>query len=424
MNPPESVVMSRHTLWHGCLFVPLIISISGAVRADEPVRVRSRTFDIDYSTNGRALPLSAVRLWYTLDRGESWLIGAADEDRHSPIAFEAPREGLYGFFLVLENATGPSSAPPNSTTQPHLWSFVDYTVPVVQLHPLRQTTVLGHRVLQIRWTAIDAHFGSRPVEIQYRRLPAREWHHAMADLLPNTGRYDWRLPTDLDGSIAVRVNVRDLGGHHVESEPEIVEIHSLPSPVPAASGYRALSNAQTSGGMSQRQPGSVRAKQHAARLFAEAIASGARGDYRKSIAGLREVVRLNPQHAEAFAEIGEMLYRIGDSDRALNAYELALQQQPAMRTALRGAARVYRQRNDLAAAASRLRTILRHNPNDAAVWVNLGDIAIYQGDDVLARECYTRATQIDPTATQAIEDAQRRLNLMAEVSRTYRPTDR
>ena len=90
-----------------------------------------------------------------------------------------------------------------------------------------------------------------------------------------------------------------------------------------------------------------------------------------------------------------------------------------MRTALRGAAKVHRQGNELAAAAGHLRTILRYNPNDAEVWVNLGDIAIYQGDDVLARECYARATRIDPAATQAIDSARKRLALMTEVSRTY-----
>ncbi len=53
--------------------------------------------------------------------------------------------------------------------------------------------------------------------------------------------------------------------------------------------------------------------------------------------------------------------------------------------------------------------------------MNLGDIAIYQGDEILARECYTRATHIDPQATQVIADAQKRLDLMAEVSRGYQP---
>lgn len=90
-----------------------------------------------------------------------------------------------------------------------------------------------------------------------------------------------------------------------------------------------------------------------------------------------------------------------------------------MRAALRGAAMVHRRRNDNISAAAMLRTILRYNPNDAEVWMNLGDLAIYQGDESQAREYYTRATQIDPYATLVIDDSRKRLALMAEASRTY-----
>jgi hypothetical protein len=280
--------------------------------------------------------------------------------------------------------------------------------------------MLGHRVLQIRWTAIDTHFGPRPIEIMYQRLPGRDWYAVTDAPLPNTGRYDWRLPTDVDGSVALRVIVRDRGGHRVNSEAQVLEVAVLPSVSPSVpEGFNAPTLGAGFVNEGAALSGSLRAKERAGQLFTEAVACGARGEYREGIARLREVVRLDPQRAAAFAGMGDMLYRIGDFDRALNAYDLALRQQPTMRRALRGAAKVHRQRNDLAAAAGHLRTILRHNPNDAEVWVNLGDVAVYQGDDVLARECYARATRIDPTATEAIDSARKRLALMTEVSRTY-----
>ena len=139
---------------------------------------------------------------------------------------------------------------------------------------------------------------------------------------------------------------------------------------------------------------------------------------------MREAIRLDPQLTDAFAEMAGMLYLLGDTDKALSAYELALAQQPTLRKALQGAARVYRHKHDYRSAAERLRTILRYNPNDAEVWMNLGDIAVYQGDEILARECYTRATQIDPDATEIIASARKRLALMQEVSRTYKPRGR
>ena len=134
---------------------------------------------------------------------------------------------------------------------------------------------------------------------------------------------------------------------------------------------------------------------------------------------MREAVKLDPMLTAGFGELGGMPYQLGDLDRALTAYEIALDQQPTLRKALQGAAKVYRQRKDYASAARRLRTILRYNPKDAETWMNLGDIGIFQGDELLARECYVRAAQIDEQASDIIEQAQKRLALMAEVSRSY-----
>ena len=164
-------------------------------------------------------------------------------------------------------------------------------------------------------------------------------------------------------------------------------------------------------------------QEHAQRLMAQALAQRSRGQYPEAISRLREAVRLNPRWSEAFVEMGEMLYHIGDVDRALNAYELALRQEPLSRRALRGAAVVHRRQNDHNSAARLLRTILQADPNDAEVWINLGDISVFQGDEVMARECYTRASLVDPAATQVVDDARRRLELMSTVSRTY-STDR
>jgi len=134
-------------------------------------------------------------------------------------------------------------------------------------------------------------------------------------------------------------------------------------------------------------------------------------------------VKLDPLFTDGFAELGSMLFQLGDLERALTAYEIAVDQQPTMRRALRGSAMVFRQKKDYASAAKQLRAILRTNPNDAEAWMNLGDIGIFQGDELLARECYVRATQIDAGAEDVIRKAQERLALMAEVSRTYQQRD-
>jgi len=80
-------------------------------------------------------------------------------------------------------------------------------------------------------------------------------------------------------------------------------------------------------------------------------------------------------------------------------------------------ARAYERKGDMPAAAEKLQLILRYHPTDAEVWLQLGDVSVHQGDEVRARECYSRAAQTDPKAAKIIADAQQRLTLMADLSR-------
>ena len=407
---------------HGCHVVWLMaFLITPRVSGEPAVQVGSATFDVEYAVNDDALPLDVVTLWYTLDGGSSWAEYGVDPDRQSPMSFRASREGRHGFFFVFQNATGSSSPAPQAGAAPQLSVFVDYTPPTAELHALRQADVLGKRTLQIRWTARDVNFADRPVQLKYRRLPDRPWTWVGDGALPNTESYDWHIPDELSGPVAVRLTVVDRSGRRTTAGPQTVDIRS-PVAIEPPSGHMLA--ARRSGTSYAAPPVlSSTIQDHAQRLMAQALAQRGRGQYPEAISRLREAVRLNPRWPEAFVEMGEMLYHIGDVDRAMNAYELALRQEPLSRRALRGAAVVHRRKNDHNSAARLLRTVLQANPNDAEVWINLGDISVFQGDEVMARECYTRASLVDPAATQVVENARRRLELMSTVSRTY-STDR
>ncbi len=411
------------------------------VVAQNAVSVQTRHVEIDYTLNREALPIQAVEMWVTADRGSTWQLVGQDQDLVSPATFDAPSEGLFGLFLIIKNATGPSSLPPTASTPPQRWVFVDETPPVVQLHPLQQTVASGDRVVQIRWTAIDSFLPDRPIELQYRTAAGTDWYPVVPGPLPNTGQFDWHTPPDLS-SLAIRAVVQDRGGHRVASEPGYITI--TPPTLPAAtlasgspsttyqrpSGQTMYGYASPTGQSgfptsniaipSSALTGSPRAKQLANRYMVEAATLRDQGDLQRSVARLREAVRLDPDRTEAFAEMASMLYRLGDFDRAMSAYDIVLRQEPASRSALLGAAAIFSHRKDYVSAEKNLRTVLRNRPNDAEVWMNLGDIAIYQGNEGLARESYTRATQIDPSATKIISDARSRLLLMDNSSRTFR----
>ena len=407
--------MDARVIGAGCLWWGLVAAAVVAGSVDEPVEVPVRTFEIEYAVNPEAEPLDAVQVWYTMDRGSSWHLYGVDADRQSPVAFNAPAEGLYGLYIVLTNATGPSSPPPTASDAAHSWVFVDYTAPVVQVHPPRLTAVLGESVLQIRWTALDDHLTNRPVELAYRLPPNTSWQPVTVNPVANTGRYDWHVPDGLTGPVTVRVTVRDRGGHRNESVSPIVE-------VPARTGLTTASLSPTGpapAGTYSRATGRTPAQTKARELHREALELLGRGDDRAAIMQLREAVRLDPTLTDAFAELGGILYRVGDSDGALDAYELALQQNPALRSALIGAAEIETQQQRYTAAARRLRQVLSTNRKDVEVWMNLGDLALLQGDQLTAKQNYLRAVSLDPEQIEIVAAAQKRLKMINDASRVY-----
>lgn len=425
----------RVRLTPGCAAFAALLLATFAHAAD-PTVVTTRRFDIEYAVNDAALPLSAAELFITTDLGATWTLFGEDEDRQPPMSFFAPDDGLYGFYFVLKNAAGASSEPPTRGSESQTTVLVDQTPPLVQLHSLRLSDSGDQYFVQIRWTAVDTQFGPRPIEIAHQQIHGAEWASITPQPLANTGRFDWRVPADVSGSIAIRVTASDKGGHAVSTEAQTIEFPSIhPASTLPTKGAPNPANSEIVGAMPTRGPvdpvsmrenhlgadgavgsGSKKARERAQRLLTEAVVLGQRGELRDAIARTREAVKLDPESTDAFTEMGDLLLRFGDLDRSLSAYEIAIRQKPAARGALVGAARVHTQRKDYAAAAERLRAVLRYNPADAEVWMNLGDVAIYRGDEVAAREHYLRATKIDPAATKVIEDAKKRLQIMADAT--------
>lgn len=387
----------------------------------ETLRIQTQMFDIEYEVNEEALPLVSVQLWYTVDGGATWQLFGEDEDRHPPIGFLAPREGEYGFYLRMVNEGGASGPPPVVHTPPQLFAFVDFTPPVVQLHAPTQTSALSQRVLRIPWTAVDAHFPSRPIQIMYQWPVGGEWRAVSPDPIANTGRFDWRVPNDLSGVGALRVVATDRGGFRVESEIAKVELAVKIDPLPTrATGEIGIPAPVRLTEPVRTAESTDSAKTQAVRLYAEALAHRDRGEYRQAVARLRDVVRLDPESVAAVQEMASLLYMSGDYDRSLEAYNLVLARQPMQRAAVLGVARVHRQRQEYETAAEKLRALLRFNPTDGEAWMALGDIGVYKGDEILARECYTRAMHAKSGDTAVIEDARQRLSLMTELNRSAR----
>ena len=164
---------------------------------------------IVYEVNASALPLESVALWYTTDLGQTWQLYGYDEDLRSPARFEAPGEGLYGFYAVVRNRVGESSGDPSSGTRPLHQILVDLTSPLLQAHSATLGRIEDRQMVLIRWTAYDAHFGPRPITLEYRSAGDGRWH-TLGRGLPNEERYEWAVPRGVFGKTAIRLSAREV----------------------------------------------------------------------------------------------------------------------------------------------------------------------------------------------------------------------
>src|SRR5690606_23999333 len=77
--------------------------------------------------------VARVELFGTRDGGATWTSLGTDPDNRSPLLVTVNGEGLYGFQVVVESASGLAGSPPRAGDRPELWIGVDLTKPQATL---------------------------------------------------------------------------------------------------------------------------------------------------------------------------------------------------------------------------------------------------------------------------------------------------
>src|SRR5262249_47392394 len=72
-----------------------------------------------------------------------WMPADAKRVGEHTLRFDAPHDGRYDFFIVIETAGGRSADPPASGAAPHATIVVDTTVPILQIHRLTAASPPG-----------------------------------------------------------------------------------------------------------------------------------------------------------------------------------------------------------------------------------------------------------------------------------------
>lgn len=396
---------------------------------DDLPRVGSKRFEITYELDRPDLPLTQVQLWFTIDLGETWHNYGTDGDKTSPIEFIAPNEGIYGFFLLIQNEAGASSKPPSFGTEPQQWAFVDYTPPLAQLHYVKfENDDPSTGIVHIRWTAFDQFAINRPITLTFQRAGELTWLPLYGPM-PNIGRFDWTFPAKLHGPVRVKLAVVDRAGHLVERVSDPITIPGSDSlsissddqaptlSTTALNQARSLSgSADLTGGQPSPSPYQVAATQPTAREIQQAEQRYQRGSYHLvrqeyELASERftEALERNPNHLQANYDLAGIHLLRKRYDHATEIYQQIVQQSPDHRDALWGMALASWYKHRYANAADALRKILGKNNRDAPAWLKLGDVDWQLGRRTEARNNWTNALQAPQAESKILSKAKSRL---------------
>lgn len=185
--------------------------------AEVPKMVNSRTFQIEYEVESvGSAGVAKVELFGTRDGGETWTSLGTDPDNRSPLVVTVNGEGLYGFQVVVQSASGLSGPPPRAGQRPELWIGVDLTKPQAALTGAEPGNNPDELVLF--WEARDARLESRPISLYFSNRPGGPWT-PIASGLENTGRYTWRLDNRVRQQVYIKLEARDEARNISVSEP-------------------------------------------------------------------------------------------------------------------------------------------------------------------------------------------------------------
>ncbi len=203
-----------------------LVSGSGTPPGISPRMVNSRRFELEYDVESvGSSGVAKVELWTSRDAGRTWSMLGTDPDAASPYVVQVDEEGVYGFKIVIETASGLRSPSPVPGDLPEVWVGIDVTKPTAKIVSIQQRGLDEGGTLTLRWEAGDRLLTDRPITLSFSDKPDGPWTTIAAGL-PNTGVYDWPFDARTPERLYVKIEARDSAGNatsYVTAEPTIIE---------------------------------------------------------------------------------------------------------------------------------------------------------------------------------------------------------
>lgn len=456
-DPTSEVVrrMKRYTAAFGRRFkvVPVLLLAIGAagVASGEMVlpaidprtipTVGTQEFAVRYHADESGGPITRAELWYTRDEGKTWS-QVSDIERKSALAdammqreltFRAEEDGLYGFYIILHNAAGPSALPPEPGTRPMQWVRVVTSAPLVSITAVRPDERFDrNRQVVIRWNVIGDHLPERPVTVQYRSEQTGSYR-SLAELQQPTGAFCWTVPDGIHGRVAIKVVATDLAGHRgsaVYDQLRIDEITTNDRAVVTAdrtletnhSAFQKSKSGETGPhpptvtwlhGEPDAAPATlddVAARQAQAR-YEQGTWHRLRGEYDLAIARYRETVEIDPQLHAARHDLAAVLLLLGRIEQAEQELGRILSVEPDHRASLKTLALLHARRKEFRSASETLQKLLLVDPRNPEAWLYFGDMALFTGDRPAALAAWQKVGELEGAGDELRQRARTRLEM-------------
>lgn len=127
-------------------------------------------------------------------------------------------------------------------------------------------------------------------------------------------------------------------------------------------------------------------------------------NFSESIFYNQQCIRIDPNFAEAYGNLGNSLKELGDIDGAIQFYLKAIKIKPRFSDAYNNLASSYMQLGQTGEAIETYRMALVLHPGLVDAHSNLGNLYKAQGDFALAKQCYCEAIRIKPDFAVALNN--------------------
>jgi hypothetical protein len=201
----------------------------------EVQHVRDRQVAIDFDVDRKGPSgVKKIDVYVTQDDGQSWHKYSETLNTNPPLQLDLPpKDGLYGFCMVLWSGVGQSEGPPRAGDAPHFRLLVDRALPQVMLfEPVLDPQ--HSNALVVRHKAADANLVAGSVALFWKSRPEQPWQPMTAGTPRPSAQFkdvqecSWTLPPDVPNSVYLRVTARDQAGNvgeFVTRDPVTVDLN-------------------------------------------------------------------------------------------------------------------------------------------------------------------------------------------------------